>query len=211
MISFFPLEMKHPNSRRVSIVLLIWPSLLRSFISFDEHSKPWKCFQCFNLSFSKTIKLCIHPSIGKCCVSFVSFCSVFSSVARLKSCVSRSMISTVYMEKRVQNQQTHLDPQSNGMKWNVQMTARVQKRNDQNYRKTCLNKSNINLWKWSKIVYISLYNKTPHLKNRLRAQISTIATIRHFSHFINYTEKCAVLLTYTLGITHKQTICTFVH
>lgn len=50
------------------------------------------------------------------------------------------------------------------MEWKVQMTARVQKRNDQNYRKTCLNKSNINLWKWSKIVYISLYNKTPHLK-----------------------------------------------
>lgn len=40
MISFFPLEMKHLNGKRVSIVLLIWPSLLRSFISFDEHSKP---------------------------------------------------------------------------------------------------------------------------------------------------------------------------
>lgn len=155
--------MKHPNGKRVSIVLLIWPSLLRSFISVDEHSKPWKCFQCFNLSFSKTIKLCIHPSIGKCCVSFVSFCSAFfSSVARLKSCVSRSMISTVYMEKRVQISQ--LIEIHNRMEWNVQMTARVQKRNDQNYRKTCLNKSNINLWKWSKIVYISLYNKTPHLK-----------------------------------------------
>lgn len=114
---FFPLEMKHLNGKRVSIVLLIWPSLLRSFISVDEHSKPWKCFQCFNLSFSKTIKLCIHPSIGKCCVSFVSFCSVFfSSVARLKSCVSRSMISTVYVEKKSTNQPTHWDPQSNGMK-----------------------------------------------------------------------------------------------